>query len=128
MTEKFEAVPIAKQTGEDEFFHAVINFRTLQEEVQELESELTSLMGRKNNLDFGDLIPFGRVVDIKHLSERIDSKRQEMKTIVDDLVSKFYPLNPEVRKSLSGVWIGVRPKTAILFSEDLQSIEIRDVQ
>ncbi len=127
MTNAFEAVPAAKQTGDEDFFWSAIAFRDLQQEVLELEAKLNHLLSRKANFDIGDLIPLTRLEEIRNLSGIVDEKKAELEKIVDGLVSKFYPENPEVRDSLKGIWIGIkRSNTAVRISEDLKSFEVGD--
>lgn len=128
MTNNFEAAAAAEQTGDEEFFQAAIRYRDLHEEVQESENELNRLIAQRNNLPIGKLIRLGQMAEIRRLSGEIDGKKEEMKQIVEGLLSKFYPSNSEVRTSLNGVWIGVQPMLAIRFSEDLKSIEIHELQ
>lgn len=128
MTIKLGAVPAAKQTGDEEFFKAAMAYRNLHDEVEELSADLNHFIGQRKEREYGALILLGQVDEISRLSASIDEKKTAMELIVSDLASKFYPTNPEVRARLNGVWIGVKPLTAIRFSEDLKSIEIRDLQ
>jgi hypothetical protein len=127
MTNTSDAVPTAKQIGDDEFFYAAIKCRDLQDQVNDLKAQLDHLIQRRNKLDFGDLLPLGRLEEIRRLSGKIDVNNQEINQILEGLVSKFYPANEQIRELLKDIWIGVKPPTAIRISGDPKRVEIKDL-
>jgi hypothetical protein len=120
--------PAESQNNQEVFLADANKILLLQQDVNEMQEQLDKIMesAQKREFQHGHFVEFEKIISIKQISEALEPKQEELKEAVLALYHSLFPGDIFITQNFFNVWISMSPHGVIRFSDDLESIEMKN--